>query len=139
MSSGPFDHAARLRRFARALEADPVAADALVLAVLQEAPRRAGLDRLFADVLRRQRATRSAGAKPLRITPIREVQRALHAMESDHIEILALVVVESLPHDVAARVLNLTHESFLSRLTDARRAFSRVMEQDRPVLLRLVK
>ena len=54
-------------------------------------------------------------------------------------ESLALVVVEQLEYEDAARILDIPVGTFIARLTQARASLARLCEGDRHVVLRLVK
>ena len=132
----------RLRRLARALVDDPDSADALVIEALtaaEDGP--ADLRTLFATLIARRRVQRvpsarrrasSQGARP-------DIARAFEALPLQDREVIALVVVEELSYEDAAKVLDLSTEAFIIRLTQARAAFARLAEGERHVVLRLVK
>jgi DNA-directed RNA polymerase specialized sigma24 family protein len=132
----------RLRRLARMLVDDGELADSLVLETLTAAEDRpVDLHSLFMLLISRRRAMageiakrgrRAGGSQP-------DIVRAFEALPLQDREILALTLVEQLSYEDGARILKLSMETFISRLTQARLAFGRVAEGERHVVLRLVK
>jgi RNA polymerase sigma-70 factor (ECF subfamily) len=135
--------ARRLRRFARTLVSDVDCADQLVLETLTAAEASCmHIHQLFAILIarRRERETllprvRTPGPK----APQPDILRAFEALPLVDREALALVVVEQLEYEDAARILDVPVPTFISRLTQARSTLARLAEGDRQVVLRLVK
>jgi DNA-directed RNA polymerase specialized sigma24 family protein len=133
--------ARRLRRLARALTDDVDSADALVMETLSAAEERhCGLIDLLTILIGRRRLAsgltrrkgRAGGHSP-------DIVRAFEALPLQDREVLALVVVEQLAYEEAARVLDITQEALAARLSQARTAFARLADGERHVVLRLVK
>lgn len=134
--------ARRLRRLARMLVLEPDSADALVAETLGAAEER-GLDisQLFAILIarRRQREDLSDAGHGRGIGRQPDITRGFEALPLAEREVLALIVVERLPYDEAARILGLGTPALMARLTKARAGLSRQMERDPKIVLRLVK
>jgi DNA-directed RNA polymerase specialized sigma24 family protein len=134
--------ARRLRRLARMLVDDAETADALVLETLTAAEdQRLDLTGLFALLISRRRSMPvELGRRGRRAgQPQPDIMRALEALPLQDREVLALTLVEQFAYEDAARVLKLTTEIFMARLSQARTAFARAAEGERHVILRLVK
>jgi RNA polymerase sigma-70 factor (ECF subfamily) len=132
----------RLRRLARALVDDSDSADALVLEALTAAEERSlDLNGLFAILIARRRVRADAPARRRQRLPgsQSDIVRAFEALPLQDREVIALAVVEQLPYEDAARVLDLGTDAFIARLTQARAAFGRIADGERHVVLRLVK
>jgi DNA-directed RNA polymerase specialized sigma24 family protein len=134
--------ARRLRRLARMLVDDAETADALVLETLTAAEdQRLDLTGLFALLISRRRSMPvelgRRGRRAGQTQP--DIMRALEALPLQDREVLALTLVEQFAYEDAARVLKLTTEIFMARLSQARTAFARAAEGERHVILRLVK
>jgi DNA-directed RNA polymerase specialized sigma24 family protein len=126
--------ARRLRRLARALVSDVDCADQLVLETLTAAEASCmHIHQLFAILIarRRERETLLPRVRPPAPKAQPDILRAFEA--------LALVVVEQLEYEDAARILDVPVATFISRLTQARATLARLAEGDRQVVLRLVK
>jgi DNA-directed RNA polymerase specialized sigma24 family protein len=132
----------RLRRLARALVDDTDSADSLVLETLTAAEGRASdLNDLYAILIGRRRAAAAQlGRRQARLggTPP-DIVRAFEMLPLQDREVLALVIVENLAYCEAAGILDITEEVLVARLAQARSAFSRIGDGERPVVLRLVK
>ena len=135
--------ARRLRRFARALVSDADCADQLVLETLTAAePGCMHVHQLFAILIarRRERETQLPRARaPAAKAPQPDILRAFEALPLTDREALALVVVEQLEYEDAARILDVPLATFIARLTQARATMASIAEGDRQVVLRLVK
>jgi RNA polymerase sigma-70 factor, ECF subfamily len=140
----------RLRRFARALCRDSESADALVLEALSSHDgKRLDYHRLLTVIIarRRDREEREASLHPQRLVPkaaatapqTPDILRAFERLNLPDREVLALISVEGLPYEEAASVLALREETFIARLTRARAAFTRQVDGERHVVLRIVK
>jgi RNA polymerase sigma-70 factor (ECF subfamily) len=131
----------RLRRLARALVDDADSADSLVIETLTAAEGRAAdLQDLYAILIGRRRAAAQLGRRRQRLggTPP-DIVRAFEMLPLQDREVLALVIVENLAYCEAASILDITEEALVMRLAQARTAFSRIGDGERPVVLRLVK
>jgi hypothetical protein len=121
---------------------DSDGADALVCETLGSAEdRNLDLSQLFAIMISRRRLHDDGPARgrPRGAGQQSEVARGFEALPLMSREVLALVVVERLAYDEAARILGLPAEIFTARLTQARSALARHMERDSKIVLRLVK
>jgi DNA-directed RNA polymerase specialized sigma24 family protein len=134
--------ARRLRRLARALVSDVDCADQLVLETLTAAEASCmHIHQLFAILIarRRERETLLPRVRPPAPKAQPDILRAFEALPLVDREALALVVVEQLEYEDAARILDVPLATFISRLTQARATLARLAEGDRQVVLRLVK
>jgi RNA polymerase sigma-70 factor (ECF subfamily) len=130
----------RLRRLARALVDDVDSADQIVLETLgaaEETP--SDLHGLFAILIARRRSRALATLRRRRPAGQADIVRAFESLPLQDREVMALAVIEELPYEDAARILDIPTETFLARLTQARTAFGRLADGERHVVLRLVK
>jgi DNA-directed RNA polymerase specialized sigma24 family protein len=138
---GHISIAQRLRRFARALVRETTLADALVLETLAN---RNGedIEHLFAVMIATMRSKAATEAHLFLRSHHHEstgdIAQAFHALPLELREVLALVAIEQLDYDGAAKAAGLTHEALVERLAEARIALARHVEDERPTL-RLVK
>ena len=157
-------HIPALRRYAFALTRDHAAADDLVQDCLERAICRWYLRRqdgdvrawlfsilhnLFISGLRRERrrgwhetledwhAGESGGQEAALLG--RDILRCLGALSEEHRAVLLLVGVEGLSYESAGNVLSIPTGTVMSRLSRAREQLRRLMEGERPSILRRVK
>ncbi len=150
----------RLRRYARALAGDAARADDLVQDAVERALRKQAqwqggslrawlltlMHNVFVNQVRRNdpiRASADVDTEPLPVRDatqdslqLRDLDRALQTLSTDHREILLLVGLEDLRYEEIAQVLNLPIGTVMSRLSRARR---QLREQliSRPALKRI--
>lgn len=157
-------HIPALRRYAFALTRDHAAGDDLVQDCLERAIGRWYLRRpdgdvrawlfsilhsLFVGGLRRDRRrgwhepvedwhAEEAGGQEAALLG-RDVLRCLQALSPEHRAVLLLVGVEGLSYETTGQVLGVPIGTVMSRLSRAREQLHRLMEGERPAILRRVK
>lgn len=154
----------RLRRYARALLRDPVAADDLVQDTLERAWRKLPLWRpgsdlrawLFAimhNVFVNQVRVRRVEPEPWQdeegppaagltaeASQLRDLERCLARLSDEQREVLLLVGLEQLTYEETARALGIPIGTVMSRLSRARERLRRLMGgEDEPPALKVVK
>lgn len=132
----------RLRRISHALLDDADTADAIVVETITHFERRrtsplAAIATLIAQ--RRAYDSRKVRVEVKGRHGEPDALRALRSLPLCDREVLALVIIDRMPYDDAASVLEFSRGELLERLTRAREHLARATEGARPVLLRVVK
>ncbi|WP_455217207.1 RNA polymerase sigma factor [Kaarinaea lacus] len=148
------DHIPRLRRYARALMSNAVAADDLVQDTLERAVSRFSLWRRHSDLRswlftlmhniyvnqglaanrRRHMAVDAPDADPPSVTAtqeeglaLRDMHRAITQLPDEYREVVLLVGLEQMSYDDVARVLDIPKGTVMSRLSRGREKLRQLM------------
>ncbi len=153
----------RLRRYARALTGERIAADDLVQDTLERAWRKLHLFRTGTDLrawlftvmhnvfVNQVRATRMVYANEDELADLpelacetdglamRDLDRAIRRLPDDQREVLLLVALEDMSYEEAARTLEIPIGTVMSRLSRAREKMRAMMQGAPSAKLRVVK